>query len=312
MVHLNTVGSPGLWIGFLALIFALLALDLGVFHRKAHEVRFKEALGFSAFWICLALLFGLFVYLQFGAQTGLEYLTGYIIEKALSVDNIFVFVLLFSYFKVPQQYQHRVLFFGILGALIMRGIFIVLGAALIQQFEWILYIFGIVLIATGVKLFKESEITIEAEKNILFRLAKRIFPVTTDYHGPKLFTRIDGKLFATPLFLVLIAVEVTDVLFAIDSIPAIFAITTDPFVVFSSNIFAILGLRALYFLLEGAMSRFIYLRIGLAFILAFIGFKMLVHSYLKIPIVVSLLVICGVLTIAIVGSLIKTRKRVAP
>ena len=305
----ETIGSPALWIGFLALIGVLLALDLGVFHRKAHEVRFKEALLYSLVWISIALVFNAWVYHRFGSDTALEFLTGYIIEKALSVDNIFVFILLFSYFKIPRYLQHRVLFFGILGALIMRGLFIVLGASLIQHFSWILYIFGVVLIYTGLKLFRENEVSVDAEKNPLFRFAKRVLSVTSDFRGTHFFVRENGKVLATPLFLVLLAVEMTDVVFAIDSIPAIFAITTDPFVVFSSNIFAILGLRALYFLLEGAMSRFVYLRVGLAAILSFIGLKMLIHGFYKVPIVFSLGVISGILTLAVVMSLIKTRNQ---
>lgn len=308
--------SIWLWVGFLLFVFAMLAVDLGVFNRHAHTVSMKEAASWTVVWISLALLFNLGIYFFWStvapdsglnnSEASLAFLAAYLIEKALSVDNIFVFVLLFSYFAVPAQYQHRVLFWGVLGALLMRGIMITVGVSLIEQFHWILYIFGAFLIYTGIQLARsKGNDHVDPDKNPLLQLTKRILPVTSQYHGEHFFTRQNGILMATPLFLVLIVVESTDLVFALDSIPAIFAITTDPYIAFTSNVFAILGLRALYFLLAGMMKSFHYLQLGLAIILCFVGAKMLLDVvHVEIPILISLGVIAGVLTIAIVASLL--------
>ena len=301
---MESIGSPGLWIGFTVFVLALLALDLGVFHRKAHEVSACEALSWSIVWISLALLFNAGVYQWFGPEKGLEFLTGFLIEKALAVDNIFVFVVLFSYFAVPASLQHKVLFWGILGALVMRAVFIFLGAALLQHFHWIMYVFGAFLVLTGVKLFKQTETDIHPERNVLFRLFIRFVPAIPVYQGDRFLVRQSGRWYATPLLFVLVAVEATDLVFAIDSIPAIFAVTADPFIVYTSNIFAILGLRSLYFLLAGVIHQFHYLKTGLAFVLAFVGVKMMIVDIYKIPIGVSLAVIAVLIGGAIVVSLL--------
>ncbi len=292
------------WIAFNLFILFLLALDLGVFHRKSHAVSTKEAALWTVAWISIALIFNAGVYYFAGHDAGLQFLTGYLLEKSLSVDNIFVFVLLFSLFAVPPVYQHRLLFWGVLGALIMRGALIGVGAYLISQFHWILYLFGLFLIFTGIKLFfqKEDE-TIEPERNPLVRLLRRFMPVTSGYRGQKFFVREGGKLAATPLFVVLLVVETTDLLFAFDSIPAIFAVTQDAFIVYTSNVFAILGLRSLYFLLASVMGKFRFLKLGLSGILVFIGVKMLVMDIYHIPITLSLGVIAGVLTLSILASI---------
>lgn len=292
------------WIAFNLLILLLLALDLGVFHRKSHTVSTKEAALWTVAWIGMALIFNAGIYVYAGQEAGLQFLTGYLLEKSLSVDNIFVFVLLFSLFAVPPAYQHRLLFWGVLGALIMRGALIGVGAYLISQFHWILYLFGIFLVFTGIKLLfqKEGE-TIEPEKNILVRALRRLMPVTSDYRGERFFVREKGKLAATPLFVVLLIVETTDLLFAFDSIPAIFAVTQDAFIVYTSNVFAILGLRSLYFLLASVMDKFRFLKLGLSLILVFIGVKMLVMDIYHIPISLSLSVIATVLTISVLASL---------
>ncbi len=300
----ESIGTPGLWAGFTGFILGLLALDLGVFHRKAHAIRLKEALGWSAVWIALALAFNWGVFHWFGPQRGLEFLTGYLIEKALAVDNIFVFLVLFSTFAVPTAYQHRVLFWGILGALVMRAVFIFLGAALIQRFHWVLYVFGVILVLTGIKLLLQRNAEVHPERNPLFRLFKRVVPSVGEYHGQRFTVVKDGRRYATPLLLVLVAVEATDVVFAVDSIPAIFAVTQDPFIVYTSNIFAILGLRSMYFLLAGVIERFVYLKVGLALVLAFVGAKMLIVDLYKIPIAVSLAVIAALLTGSVVISLV--------
>lgn len=292
-------------------VLAMLALDLGVFHRKAHEVPLKEALVWSVVWITLALVFNVGVYYWFGTEPALQFLTGYLIEKALSVDNLFVFLVIFGYFGVPKAYQHRVLFWGILGALVMRAIFIGLGAALLQSFHWIIYVFGAILVLTGIKLLVQRNEEMHPERNPMYRLAAKVLPSTSEYHGSKFFVKQAGKWVVTPLFLVLVMVEATDVVFAVDSIPAIFAITSDPFLVFTSNIFAILGLRALYFLLAGIMSRFVYLKVGLALVLCFVGVKMLIVDFYKVPIVLSLGVVVLLLGGSIVASLIKTRRQVS-
>jgi len=303
-----------LWVGFNVLVLALLAVDLFVFNREAHEIHAREAALWSGIWITLALLFGGGIYLYMGPVTGLEYLTGYLIEKALSVDNIFVFVLIFSYFAVPARYQHRVLFWGVLGALVMRGAMIGIGAYLINRFHWVIYIFGGFLIVTGIRLATRREEGIEPEANPVLRLVRRLVPITTRYHGQHFFVRepvrpggVD-RVLATPLFVVLVLVETTDLIFALDSIPAIFAITTDPFIVYTSNVFAILGLRALYFLLAGVIGKFHYLKIGLAVVLVFVGLKMLVSGFWEIPIGISLGVIATVLAIAVLASLRYARR----
>ncbi|HEX2189340.1 MAG TPA: TerC family protein [Longimicrobiaceae bacterium] len=299
-----------LYVGFTAFVLAMLALDLGVFHREAHAVSMKEAAGWSAFWIALALVFNYGIYHFMGPQQGLEFLTGYLIEKALSVDNIFVFVLIFSYFQVPPKYQHRVLFWGILGALVMRGAMIGAGAVLIERFHWIIYVFGAFLVFTGIRMATQEETDIEPESNPVIRLVRRAMPVTNVYHGQKFFVRQaaapGGKLrrAATPLFVVLVLVETTDLIFAVDSIPAIFAVTRDPFLVYTSNVFAILGLRALYFLLAGVIHKFHYLRLGLAVVLVFVGAKMLLVDVYKIPILLSLGVIALVLGSSVAASLL--------
>ena len=300
--------SPWIWVGFNAFVLAMLALDLGVFHRKAHVVSLKEASVWSAVWIALALVFNAGVWHLLGQQKGVEFLTGYLIEKSLSVDNIFVFALIFSYFAVPAQYQHRVLFWGILGALVMRAAFIAAGAALITNFHWVVYLFGAFLVITGIKMALAPDRGLEPERNPVVRLVRRLMPVTGTYHGQSFFVRQNGVRMATPLFLVLALVEATDLVFAVDSIPAIFAITTDPFIVYTSNVFAILGLRSLYFLLGGAMEKFRYLKLGLAGILVFVGAKMTLVDVYEMPVLVSLAVIASILTLAITASLLHSRK----
>ena len=292
-------GGPLSWVLFTVLILTMLALDQGIFHRKSHVIKMKEALLWTVIWIGCGLLFGAGVFYYKGTEPGMQYLAGYIIEKSLSVDNIFVFILIFSSFRVPAAYQHRVLFWGILGALVMRGIFIGLGAALIERFHWIIYIFGAFLVYTGIKIFltrdNESE---DPSDNPIVRFFRRIARITPAYEGNKMFVKRDGKLWATPLMLVLVVVETSDL---------IFAVTTDPFIVYTSNVFAILGLRSLYFLLAGSMDKFHYLKVGLAVVLIFVGVKMLMSTIYPIPVVWSLLIICGVLVASIVASLIHAR-----
>lgn len=292
------------WVIFNLFVLVLLALDLGVFHRDAHAVSVREAGIWSVVWISIALLFNYGIYTLVGPQEGLQFLTGYLIEKSLSVDNIFVFVLIFSYFGVPPKYQHRVLFWGILSALVMRGTLIGVGAYLLHQFHWIIYIFGAFLVFTGIRMLFKQEHEIDADTNPVVRLVRRVIPVTPQYHGSAFFIRQAGKLVATPLLVVLALIEVSDVIFAVDSIPAIFAVTQDPFLVYTSNVFAILGLRSLYFLLAGVIDKFHLLQIGLAIVLVFVGVKMLIVDIYKIPIVVSLSVIATILTISVVGSLL--------
>jgi tellurite resistance protein TerC len=304
---MDTIASPQLWIIFSVFVLGMLALDLGIFNRKAHEVHFKEALTWSCVWVALSLAFNWWIYHEFGKQKALEFLTGYVIEKALSVDNIFVFVVLFASFAVPKIYQHRVLFWGVIGAIVMRAIFIGLGAALVARFHWIMYVFGAILIFTGFKLMKEGEAEPHPEKNPIYKFARRLMPAVPEYHG-KAFTIVkDGRRFATPLLLVLIAIEATDVVFAVDSIPAIFAITTDPFIVYTSNIFAILGLRAMYFLLAGVIDKFHYLKYGLALVLLFVGVKMVIVEWYKVPILASLGVIAALLGLSILASILWPR-----
>lgn len=299
------------WIGFLGFVLLMLALDLGVFNRKAHTVSVREAGTWTAVWVSLALLFNVGLYFIYGPQVGLEFLTGYLIEYSLSVDNIFVFVLIFSAFAVPSQYQHRVLFWGILGALVMRGVLIAVGAALIENFHWIIYVFGAFLVFVGIRMFFSSEDeTVDLEKNPLLRLMRRVFPVTEGYRESKFTVLEGGRRMITPLLLVLVMIELTDLVFALDSIPAIFAITQEPFIVFTSNIFAILGLRSLYFLLAGIIHRFVYLRYGLAFILTFVGVKMLLeYFHIAIPILVSLGIIISALAVSVIASLLSPREK---
>jgi tellurite resistance protein TerC len=292
------------WIIFNIFVLAMLALDLGVFHRHDHVVGIKEASIWTVVWISLALVFNAGIYFYAGSEPALQFLTGYLIEKSLSVDNIFVFVMLFSYFNVPVIYQHRVLFWGILGALIMRGILIGVGAFLIAQFHWIIYIFGAFLILTGIRMGIQKDAHVDVESNGVVKLLRRVMPITENYHGHDFFVRQAGKLFATPLFVVLIIVETTDLIFALDSIPAIFAVTTDPFLVYTSNVFAILGLRSLYFLLAEVVTKFRFLKLGLSAILVFVGIKMVIVDIYHIPITISLGVIAGILTISILASLL--------
>jgi tellurite resistance protein TerC len=304
--------SPWLWVAFNVGVIGLLALDLGVFHRRPHAVGIREAALWSAFWIALSLLFNAGIYFYAGRQPALEFLTGYLIEKSLSVDNIFVFVLIFRAFAVPAAYQHRVLFWGILSALVLRGIMIGLGAYLIKNFHFVIYLFGAFLVVTGIRLARQKAGHMHPEDNPLVRLARRRLPVTGHYEGAKFFVREHGRLLATPLLLVLIAVEFTDILFAVDSIPAIFAVTRDPFLVYTSNVFAILGLRALYFLLADVIDRFHYLKPALALILVFVGTKMLVVDIYPIPIHISLAVIGVTLAGGIVASLLRPLEPEAP
>ena len=303
--------SIWLWVGFNVFVLAMLALDLGVFHRKAHVVSFKESIAWTVVWVTLALLFNGGIWHFYGSQKALEFFTGYLIEKSLSVDNVFVFVLLFSYFAVPPLYQHKVLFWGILGALIMRAIMIVLGAALITKFTWIIYVFGGFLILTGIKMIVKREEEIHPERNPVVRWFKKLMPVTSDYRGDRFFVRENGVRAATPLFVVLLLVEFSDLIFAVDSIPAIFAVTTDTFIVYTSNVFAILGLRSLYFALAGVMDKFHYLKIGLGVVLSFVGVKMLLaHTAWKIPTLWSLGVIVLILAVSVVVSLLRPKKPV--
>jgi tellurite resistance protein TerC len=293
------------WVFFNAFVLGMLALDLGVFHRRPREMKVGEALGWSAMWITLALSFNLGLYVWLGPRPALEFLTGYLIEKSLSVDNLFVFLLLFSYFRVDGQYQHEVLFWGIIGALVMRALFIALGVTLIHRFAWIIYVFGAVLIYSGIRMAFEKKKQIRPEKNPVLKLFRRLMPVTEDYEGGNFFVRRERRRFATPLLTVLVLVETTDLIFATDSIPAVLAITTDPFIVYTSNVFAILGLRALYFALAGAMDRFHHLHYGLALILAFVGTKMILTAWdIRIPTHIALFVIVTILALSVVASLI--------
>ncbi len=297
------------WIAFIAFVILMLAIDLGIFHRKTHAVSFKESLAWTVVWVGLAMLFSALVYFWKGPEKSIEFLTGYIIELSLSVDNLFVFILIFSYFHVPHQYQHKVLFWGILGALVMRVIFIFAGVALITKFHWIIYVFGAIIIFSGIKMLFQKDKKIEPERNPLIRLVKKMLPVTNEYHGDKFFVKIqNGVLAATPLFIVLVFVEITDLIFAVDSIPAILAITTDTFIVFTSNVFAILGLRSLYFALAGMINMFRFLHIGLSFILIFIGLKMVVSDFYKIPIEYALVTVVSILLASIAASLISKKK----
>ncbi|MDO8500949.1 MAG: TerC family protein [Gemmatimonadaceae bacterium] len=299
-----------LFIAFNAGVLAVLAVDLGIFNKRAHAPSVKEAAAWSTVWITLSLGFAGIIYWLMGSQPTLEFVTGYLIEYSLSIDNIFVIVLIFSYFRIPDKYQHRVLFWGIIGAFVMRGGMIAAGAFLISRFHWIMYVFGAFLVFTGIRMATHDETDIEPEANPILRLVRRLLPVTHDYRGQAFFVKDSPKrgepltLMATPLFVVLALVETTDLIFAVDSIPAIFAVTRDPFLVYTSNVCAILGLRSLYFLLAGVIHKFHYLKLGLAVVLTFVGVKMLLASVYEIPILVSLLLVAGVLTIAAVASVV--------
>lgn len=298
-----------LWTGFNLFVLAMLALDLGVFHRKSHTVTVREALGWTGVWITLSMFFNVFVFYYFGKEKAVEFFTGYLIEKSLSVDNIFVMILIFSYFQVPSSYQHKVLFWGILGALVMRVIFILSGIELIHRFHWLVYIFGGFLIFTGIRMLTSDDTKIEPEKNPLIRLARKTFPVTPGFEGDRFFIKKETKIWATPLFLVVILIEATDLIFAVDSIPAILAISDDSFIVYTSNVFAILGLRSLYFALSGIEQYFHYLKYGLSAILVFVGIKMCITDFFKIPVELSLIIIVFILIIAIIGSIVFPKKK---
>jgi tellurite resistance protein TerC len=304
----QTVGSPLLWGGFILFVLAMLALDLGVFHRKAHVVRFKEALMWSGVWVGLALLFNAGIWWHFGAEPAVQFLTGYLIEKSLSVDNIFVFVIIFSSLSIPALYQHRVLFWGILTALVLRAVMIFAGVAMLQRFHWLIYVFGAFLILTGIKLFLNRNKEEHPEDSALMKWARRAIPSTKSFAGDRFFTLENGRRLATPLFMALLLVEFTDVIFALDSIPAIFAITQDPFLIFTSNIFAILGLRSLFFLLAGMVEKFSYLKVGLSAVLVFVGAKMALVDVVKVPAFVSLGIIALLIGGSVVASLLKARE----
>ncbi len=300
---MTTIGTPALWAGFVLFVLVMLAVDLGVFHRKSHVISLREAGVWSAVWFGLAVLFAGVVGFTFGPERALEFSTGYLIEKALAVDNIFVFVVIFAAFGIPALYQHRVLFWGVLGALVMRAGFILAGGALIQRFEWVMYLFGALLVATGIKLLVQREKVPEPQKNPLVKLFRKLVATTAELRGGAFTVVEGGKRYATPLLLALVAVEVTDLVFAVDSIPAIFAVTKDPFIVFTSNIFAILGLRSLYFLLAGVIGKFAHLKIGLALVLVFVGAKMCLVDFYKVPVAASLVVIALILGASVLASL---------
>ena len=308
----ETIGSPLSWAGFILFVLAMLVVDLGVFHRQAHEVSLKEAGFWSAVWVTLAGVFNVGVYAWFGPDRALEFTTGYLIEKALAVDNIFVFVVLFSAFAIPAIHQHRILFWGVLGALAMRAAFILVGGAFLQRFHWAIYVFGAILAITGIKLLLQRNQELHPERNPLVRAFQKLLPVTDELEGGKFTVLRNGRRYATPLLLALVAVEVTDLIFAVDSIPAIFAITTDPFIVFTSNIFAILGLRSLYFLLAGVITKFVYLKVGLSVVLIFVGGKMLLSDFYKVPVWASLGIIAGVLGLSVIASLARTPRSSLP
>ena len=298
------------WAGFTALILVLLLLDLLVLARGSREISFRQATVLSVFWILLALLFGAVVFAVAGPVRGGEYLAGYLIEKSLSVDNVFVFALIFSYFAVPARYQYRVLFWGVVGALVLRGIFVLVGAELLERYDWMIYIFGVFLIYTGIRMALHRDAEIHPERNPVLRAVRRVVPMTPDFRGEKFFIRRAGKLLATPLFAVIVVIGTTDVIFAVDSIPAIFAITSSPFVVWSANAFAVLGLRPLYFMLAGMIDRFVYLSVGLSIVLVFVGVKFIVSDLFgKVPITYSLPFIATVVIVSILASLYKTRDR---
>jgi tellurite resistance protein TerC len=299
------------WVVFNIFVLAMLALDLGVFHRNAHVVKFKEALLWSAVWVCLAFLFFLGIFFWRGREPALEFLAGYLIEESLSIDNLFVFLLIFSYFRVPSLYQHKILFWGILGALIMRAVFIFAGITLVQKFHWIIYLFGAFLIFTGIKMALQKDKKIHPEKNPVLFLFQKIMPVAEHNEDGKFFIKREGRRLTTPLFVVLLVVETTDVIFAVDSIPAVLAVTLDPFIVYTSNVFAILGLRSLYFALAGMMALFHYLHYGLSAILVFVGAKMLFADFYKIPVSIALGVVAGFLAVSVIASILHPREKEA-
>lgn len=299
-----------LWTGFNLFVLGMLALDLGVFHKKSHEIGVKEALTWTGVWIALSMLFNLFIYFYFDADKAFQFFTGYIIEKSLSVDNIFVIIMIFSYFNVPPSYQHKVLFWGILGALVMRVTFILVGIELIHKFHILIYIFGVFLIYSGIRMITAGETKFDPEKNPLANLARKIFPFTTGFEGDKFFVRRDTRIWATPLFLVVIIVEATDLIFAVDSIPAILAISDDSFIVYTSNVFAILGLRSLYFALSGIEKYFVYLKYGLSAILVFVGVKMCIVDLYKIPVELSLIIIVFILALSMIASVLVRKKSI--
>jgi tellurite resistance protein TerC len=302
------VNQMFLWGGFILFVLVMISIDLGLFHRKSHAVKTKEALIWCAVWVSLALLFNVGVYHYKGGQAGVEFLTGYLIELSLSLDNLFVFLLIFSFFRVPKHHQHSVLYWGILGALVMRAIMIMTGIALINKFHWIIYVFGAFLVFTGVKMFFAGDQEIHPEKNPIIRLAKKVFPVTHEFHEGHFFVRLKGRLMATPLFLVLLMIETTDLVFAVDSIPAILAITRDTFIVYTSNVFAILGLRSFYFALAGMFDKFRFLKVGLAIVLTYVGLKMLLADIYKIPTILSLTFIALTIGLSILISFLKPEK----
>jgi tellurite resistance protein TerC len=296
------------WVGFNVFVLIMLALDLGIFHRHVHKVPVKEAVIWTIIWVTLAMAFMAIIYFKMGRIKALEFLTGYVIEYSLSVDNIFVFILIFTFFQVDERYQHKVLFWGIVGALVMRGIFIFTGVALINRFHWIIYIFGGFLIFTGIKMLFSGDEKIEPDKNPVVRFFRRFLPVSQETHNENFFIKVNQKRLATPLFLVLLIIESSDLIFAVDSIPAILAITTDSFIVYTSNIFAILGLRSLYFAISGMMEYFRFLKVGLAFILSFVGLKMCISGFFEIHIIISLLVILSILLISVFASVLIKKK----
>ncbi|MEP7027811.1 MAG: TerC family protein [Candidatus Eisenbacteria bacterium] len=305
---IDSVGTPLLYAVFTAVVLGLLAIDLGVFQRKAHVMRMREAVTWSVVWIGLAVLFNVWIGWRFGPVKGLEFTTGYVIEKALSVDNVFIFLVIFSTFRVPDAQQHRVLFWGVLGALVLRGAFIAAGAAALHAFHGVIYVFGGILLLTGGRLLATRDHEEHPERNPAFRLLTRVIPSTPDYHGDHFWIRVGARRLATPLFLVLVLIEITDVIFAVDSIPAVFAVTKDPFLVFTSNVFAILGLRALYFCVAGFVSRLRHLKIGLALVLIFVALKMLLTDVVEVPIGVSLAVVGSILGGAVATSLLADRR----
>lgn len=304
----TVVNGPWMWAGFFCLVAFLLALDLFVFHRNVHEIRFKEAMLLSIFWVAVSLLFNLGLYFFEGSKTAMEFLAGYLIEKSLSVDNLFVFIVIFTYFRVEAKYQHTILFWGIVGALVMRAFFILTGVALIQKFQWTIYIFGAFLVFTGIKMAFDDGEQMDPGKNPILKLVRKFMPLTDHHNNGKFFLKENGRWLATPLFVVLLIIETTDVVFAVDSIPAILAISKDPFIVFSSNVFAILGLRALYFALAGVMKMFHYLKYGLAVVLIFVGVKMLIEHFYKVPIGMALGVVAGILSVSIGLSFLFPRR----
>ncbi len=305
----HSIGTPIFWLSFCIVVLVLLSIDLGIFHRKAHAVSFREAMYWCIFWIALSVSFGIWIFDAFGRQYGLQFIAGYLIEYSLSVDNIFVFILIFSYFRVPADLHHRILFWGIIGALLMRAVFIIAGAALISAFHWVIYLFGAFLLYTGFKILQKGNEEIEPGRNPVVRLFQRVVPMVSGYESEKFFLRLKGKIVATPLALVLVAVEAADIVFAVDSIPAIFGITRDPFIVYTSNVCAILGLRSMYFLLASMVNRFAYLGTGLGIVLLFIGIKMLASGFYDIPTGFSLAVVAVILGGAVILSFIRPPKR---